>query len=162
MLLMVLPNSSSILRRTEPEPFFRTWLNCSYSPWISVRKCSVPLGRFRMDWRLMISVEAAAIFLNLLFHFVHEIQPFYVTSRSERIPCLGVRSPSVNFLGKVIHLFYLTRARLHAPSVVRIGCRKHRVCSTLFFNTFQENVNTLRQTSSPWHPSTSSVHDFTR
>ena len=63
LLLMVLPNSSSILRRTEPEPFFRTWLNCSYSPWISVRKCSVPLGRFRMDWRLMISVEAAAIFL---------------------------------------------------------------------------------------------------
>jgi phosphoribosyl-AMP cyclohydrolase len=48
----------------EPEPFFSTWLNCSYSPWISVRKCSVPFGRLRIDWRLMISVEAAAFVGN--------------------------------------------------------------------------------------------------
>ena len=30
--IKVLPNTSSILRRTEPEPFFKTCANASYSP----------------------------------------------------------------------------------------------------------------------------------
>ena len=61
LLLIRLPNTSSILRLTEPEPFFKTWENASYSPCTSVRKFSVPLGRFNIDWRLIISVDAAAI-----------------------------------------------------------------------------------------------------
>ena len=35
------------------------WRKASYSPWMSEMKCSVPLGRFRMACRLMISVLAA-------------------------------------------------------------------------------------------------------
>ena len=57
----VLPNTSSIFFFTDPEPFFSTWVKASYSPCTSVRKCSVPFGRFRIDDRLMISVEASAI-----------------------------------------------------------------------------------------------------
>ena len=44
---------------TRAEQEFRICKNASYSPWISEIKCSVPLGRPRMAWRLMISVLAA-------------------------------------------------------------------------------------------------------
>ena len=60
------PNSSSIFRLTEPEPFFSTWRNCSFSPWRSDTKCSVPLGRFKIEDRLMISVDAFAMLGNCL------------------------------------------------------------------------------------------------
>ena len=50
---------SSIFSRTTPEALFRMWRNASYSPWTSEMKCSVPLGRFKMAWRLTISVLAA-------------------------------------------------------------------------------------------------------
>ena len=58
--LSVSPNTSSILRRMEPEPLRRIWENASYSPWMSEAKNSVPLGRFRMALRLMISADAFA------------------------------------------------------------------------------------------------------
>ena len=40
------PNTSSILRRMEPEPLRRMCENASYSPWMSEAKNSVPFGRF--------------------------------------------------------------------------------------------------------------------
>ena len=52
-------NSSSIFSRTTPEAEFRMWRKASYSPWMSEMKCSVPLGRFIMACKLMISVLAA-------------------------------------------------------------------------------------------------------
>ena len=51
--------SSSTFSRTTPEAEFMMWRKASYSPWTSEMKCSVPLGRFRMAWRLMISLLAA-------------------------------------------------------------------------------------------------------
>ena len=58
--LSVSPNTSSILRRMEPEPLRRMCENASYSPWMSEAKNSVPFGRFNMALRLMISAEALA------------------------------------------------------------------------------------------------------
>ena len=42
-----------------PDAFFKICWKASYSPCMSARKCSVPLGRFRMASKLMISVHAA-------------------------------------------------------------------------------------------------------
>ena len=56
----VLPKSSFTFLLMLPDAFFSTWRNASYSPWMSARKCSVPLGRLRMACRLMISVLASA------------------------------------------------------------------------------------------------------
>ena len=46
-----------------PEALRSTWLKESASPWMSDTKCSVPLGRFRIAFRLMISVAALLMFL---------------------------------------------------------------------------------------------------
>ena len=48
----------------EPEAFFSTCWKASYSPWMSVKKCSVPFGRFRIASRLIISVLAEAMVGN--------------------------------------------------------------------------------------------------
>ena len=57
--VMVVPNSSSSFSFTTPEQEFRICKKASYSPWMSEIKCSVPLGRPKIAWRLMISVLAA-------------------------------------------------------------------------------------------------------
>ena len=49
----------SSFSRTTPEAELRMCKKASYSPCTSEIKCSVPLGRFKMAWRLMISVLAA-------------------------------------------------------------------------------------------------------
>ena len=56
---LVAEGFSSTCSRTTPEQLFKMCMNASYSPWRSLMKCSVPLGRFKMAWRLMISVNAA-------------------------------------------------------------------------------------------------------
>ena len=55
----LVPNRSSSFSRTTPEAELRICKNASYSPWTSEMKCSVPLGRFKIACRLMISVLAA-------------------------------------------------------------------------------------------------------
>ena len=75
-------------------------------------------------------------------------------SRSMRYTCLDVRSPDVNFLRKV-----MSGSRHDGAAYSRHPCRQSADADIvsafpLMFNTFQENVNTLRQTSSEGH----SVH----
>ena len=75
-------------------------------------------------------------------------------SRSMRYTCLDVRSPDVNFLRKVMN-----GSRHDGAAYSRHPCRQSADADIvsafpLMFNTFQENVNTLRQTSSEGH----SVH----
>ena len=54
------PNTSSIFKRTLPDPLRRMCENASYSPWISDAKNSVPFGRFKTALKLMISADAFA------------------------------------------------------------------------------------------------------
>ena len=52
---------SFTLRLIVPEALRSTCWKAWYSPCRSARKCSVPLGRFKMASRLMISVLAVAM-----------------------------------------------------------------------------------------------------
>ena len=122
--------------------------------------CSIATSHAKIEWDTSMGACAQARLVHSIF--IPCVPPYRTHSQSGRRPSDRYRSPSVNFLNPWIKYFSSKRARLQATSMSPTACRKHRVCSTLFFNTFQENVNTLRQTSSPWHPSTSSVHDFTR
>ena len=60
-----LANSSSSRSRITPEQELRMWRKASCSPWTSEMKCSQPLGRFMMAFRLMISVAAARTVGNM-------------------------------------------------------------------------------------------------
>ena len=72
-------------------------------------------------------------------------------SRSMRYTCLDVRSPDVNFLRKV-----MSSSRHDGSAYSRHPCRQSADADIvsafpLPFNTFLENINILRQTSSTWH-----------
>ena len=56
---------SSTLRLMRPLALRSTCWKARYSPCRSARKCSVPLGKFRIASRLMISVLAVATFGKL-------------------------------------------------------------------------------------------------
>ena len=51
----VSPYSAAAFSRMTPEQLLRMCVNASYSPWISLMKCSVPLGRLSIALRLIIS-----------------------------------------------------------------------------------------------------------
>ena len=68
-----------------------------------------------------------------------------------RYTCLDVRSPYVNFLRKV-----MSSSRHGGAAYSRHPCRQSADADIvsafpLSFNTFLENINILRQTSSTWH-----------
>ena len=78
-------------------------------------------------------------------------------SRSMRYTCLDVRSPDVNFLRKVVSCSHhdgvaYTRHPWRGSADADIVS-----AFPLSFNTFQENINTLRQTSRHDIPSTVGV-----
>ena len=52
---------NTVAHMTAPDPFLNTWENALNSPCISDKKCSVPFGRYKIDCRLIISVDAFPI-----------------------------------------------------------------------------------------------------
>ena len=52
-------NVSSIFALITPEAFFKMCENASYSPCKSLKKCSVPFGRFKIACKFIISVQTS-------------------------------------------------------------------------------------------------------
>ena len=83
-----------------------------------------------------------------------------MNSRSMRYTCLDVRSPDVNFLRKV-----MSSSRHDGAAYSRHPCRGSADADIvsafpLSISTFQENINTLRQTSRHDIPSTVGILCF--
>ena len=112
--VIVFSKRMSHFSRTAPDALLRICKNASYSPCRSDMKCSVPLGRLRIAWRLMISLLAARV-----FGYCRASSCKYRRSLTRPLPLSICFLLLPAFLKE--SLPYTTTARMGTPSARRAG-----------------------------------------